>query len=93
MLAGVAQAARGGVLVKGGAHLENLGRLRAIAFDKTGTITTGRPEVIGVYGFDGGSPGVLALAAAAESRSGHPLAQAIVRAGRRDGGAAGGGCA
>ena len=55
VLAGVARAARGGVLVKGGAHLENLGRLRAVAFDKTGTITAGQPQVVGVYGF-GGAP-------------------------------------
>jgi Zn2+/Cd2+-exporting ATPase len=100
ILAGVARAARGGVLVKGGVHLENLGRLKAIAFDKTGTITNGRPELTDVVtahagwqitdggaALDGGrapaeAAEVLALAAAAESRSGHPLAQAVVRAAR-----------
>ncbi|MGH2523936.1 MAG: heavy metal translocating P-type ATPase, partial [Anaerolineales bacterium] len=90
ILAGVAQAARNGVLVKGGAHLENLGRLKAIAFDKTGTITHGRPEVTDVVALNPassatrekgvGDEGLLALAAAVESRSGHPLAQAVVRA-------------
>ena len=81
ILAGVAQAARNGVLVKGGAHLENLGRLRAIAFDKTGTITQGKPEMtdlITLGALDAGE--VLRLAAAVESRSAHPLAQAVVRA-------------
>jgi Cd2+/Zn2+-exporting ATPase len=82
VLAGVARAARGGVLVKGGAHLENLGRLRAMAFDKTGTVTSGRPQVVGVYSLDGvASDDWLALAGAAESRSGHPLARAITGAG------------
>ncbi len=87
VLAGIAQAARHGVLIKGGVHLENLGRLRAMAFDKTGTLTHGRPEVTNVISFDSASgPGgldsdqVLALAAAIEQRSGHPLAQAVVRA-------------
>jgi Zn2+/Cd2+-exporting ATPase len=82
ILAGVAQAARNGVLVKGGAHLENLGRLKAIAFDKTGTITHGRPEVTDIVSFDGSSEALLTLASGAEGRSAHPLAQAIVRAGR-----------
>jgi Cd2+/Zn2+-exporting ATPase len=82
VLAGVARAAQGGVLVKGGAHLENLGRLRAIAFDKTGTVTVGRPTVVGAYSLDGGPPEEwMALAGAAESRSGHPLARAISAAG------------
>jgi Cd2+/Zn2+-exporting ATPase len=85
VLAGVARAARGGVLVKGGAHLENLGRLRAVAFDKTGTITMGQPQVVGSYGFNGASANWRILAAAAESRSGHPLARAITRAGSGDG--------
>ena len=92
VLAGVAQAARHGVLIKGGVHLENLGRLRAVAFDKTGTLTHGRPEVTNVITFDSadGSGGpdpdrLLALAAAIEQRSGHPLAQAAIRAARAKG--------
>jgi Cd2+/Zn2+-exporting ATPase len=83
ILAGVAQAARNGVLVKGGAHLENLGRLKAIAFDKTGTVTHGKPEVTDIVAFQESSrkeADVLSLAAGAESRSAHPLAQAVVRA-------------
>jgi len=81
ILAGVAQAARNGVLVKGGVHLENLGRLRAIAFDKTGTLTNGKPEVTDLIAAGHLSEAeVLALAAAVERQSGHPLAQAIVRA-------------
>jgi Cd2+/Zn2+-exporting ATPase len=88
LLAGVANAARHGVLVKGGAHLESLGRLRAVAFDKTGTLTHGRPEVTDVESLRTGAEepdgaaagGVLAVAAALEKRSGHPIAQAVVRA-------------
>jgi Cd2+/Zn2+-exporting ATPase len=81
VLAGIAQAARNGVLVKGGAHLENLGRLRAIAFDKTGTLTHGRPEVTDVVAVGRlTSDEVLALAAAVERQSGHPLAEAVTRA-------------
>ena len=82
ILAGVAQAARNGVLVKGGSHLENLGRLKAIAFDKTGTITYGKPEVSSIFVFKPeiySEEKLLALAAALESRSMHPLAQAVVR--------------
>jgi Cd2+/Zn2+-exporting ATPase len=82
MLAGVAQAARNGVLVKGGMHLETLGRVKTIAFDKTGTLTVGQPEVTDIVVIDRDRfdiPGLLAAAAAVESRSGHPLAQAVVR--------------
>lgn len=82
ILAGVAQAARNGVLVKGGAHLENLGQLKAIAFDKTGTITHGRPEVTDILAFGLPEAGLLSIAAGAEARSAHPLAQAILRAAR-----------
>ncbi len=80
ILAGVAQAARNGVLVKGGAHLENLGRLKAIAFDKTGTVTHGQPEVTDIIAFGRSEADILSLAAGAESRSAHPLARAILRA-------------
>ncbi len=80
VLAGIGQAARNGVLIKGGVHLENLGALRAIALDKTGTLTRGRPEVTALLPLDGtGEEELLRLAAAVESRSNHPLAQAIVR--------------
>lgn len=87
ILAGVAQAARNGVLIKGGVHLETLGRLKAIAFDKTGTITHGQPEVTDVMVFDAqiNQDEFLALAAAMENRSGHPLAQAVVRAAQAKG--------
>lgn len=85
VLSGVARAARGGVLVKGGAHLENLGSLRAIAFDKTGTITRGEPVVTDVVVFDVDEKTLLGTAAAVESRSGHPLARAIVAAARERG--------
>jgi Cd2+/Zn2+-exporting ATPase len=82
VLAGVAQAARNGVLVKGSIHLENLGRLRVIAFDKTGTLTYGRPTVTGIIPLKPGleEAELLRVAAAVESRSAHPLAEAIVRA-------------
>jgi Cd2+/Zn2+-exporting ATPase len=82
VLAGVARAATGGVLIKGGAHLENLGTLATVAFDKTGTITVGRPSVTDVIALHGDESSLLSTAASAESRSGHPLAQAVVQAAR-----------
>ncbi len=82
VLAAVARAARGGVLVKGGVHLENLRSLSVIAFDKTGTITTGKPSVTDVVVLNGDEAGLLATAASVETRSGHPLAQAVVQAAR-----------
>jgi len=81
VLAGIAQAARRGVLIKGGVHLENLGTLRTMTFDKTGTLTVGQPEVTGVVTTEAGSEDeLLRVAAAVERQSQHPLAQAVVRA-------------
>ncbi len=72
-------AARAGVLVKGGAHLERLASIRCVAFDKTGTLTEGRLAVTEVHGVDGvPTEGVLQVAAALESRSEHPIGRAIV---------------
>jgi Cd2+/Zn2+-exporting ATPase len=85
VLAGVAQAARMGVLVKGGMHLENLGTLRAIAFDKTGTLTKGEPEVTDVLPCKGvESEELLRICASVEAMSSHPLAQAVVRRAQAD---------
>ena len=86
VLAGLARAARGGVLVKGGAHLENLGLLRSIAVDKTGTITRGRPEVSAVSPMPGvGEEELLRVAASVESASDHPIARAVVAAAKARG--------
>ena len=87
IVSAIANAARRGVLIKGGAHLEELGRLRAVALDKTGTVTLGRAAVTDLRPLeDGVTPDrLLALAAAVESRSEHPLARAIVEAARRRG--------
>lgn len=79
-------ASRRGVLVKGGAHLEELGRVRTVAFDKTGTLTHGAPEVTDVVPVAGTTAReVLALAAAVEARAAHPLGMAVVAGGRREG--------
>ncbi|MBN8613326.1 MAG: cadmium-translocating P-type ATPase [Deltaproteobacteria bacterium] len=83
VLAGVARAANAGVLIKGGAHLETLGRIEAIAFDKTGTLTEGRPKLTDVVVAEGATEAeLLAIAVAIEDRSDHPLASAIVDGGR-----------
>jgi Zn2+/Cd2+-exporting ATPase len=72
-------AARAGVLVKGGAHLERLGSVRCVALDKTGTLTSGEVSVREIFGLNGASAhGVLSVAAALESRSEHPIGRAIV---------------
>ena len=83
VLAGLARAARGGVLIKGGAHLESLGVVRTVAVDKTGTMTRGKPEVSLMLCVDGVTENeLLCVAAAVESSSSHPIARAIVEAAR-----------
>ncbi len=81
MAAGIGSGGRRGVLIKGGMHLENLGRIRVVAVDKTGTVTLGRPTVTDVVPLDGALPDqILAVAGAVERMSEHPLARAIVEA-------------
>jgi Cu2+-exporting ATPase len=79
-LAAMTAAARDGVLVKGGQFLERMSKVDAIVFDKTGTLTGGAPEIFEVVTTGGLSAGeVVALAAAAEARQGHPVAEAVRR--------------
>jgi len=79
VVASMAAAARAGVLVKGGEYLESPARLKAVAFDKTGTVTQGRltvEQVVPLNGHD--EAALLARAAALEARSTHPIARAIL---------------
>ena len=79
IVAGMTALAKIGVLVKGGAHLETLAKLRAIAVDKTGTITEGKPRVTEVIAMaPSTSEEVIRIAAAIDENSSHPLALAIV---------------
>jgi Cd2+/Zn2+-exporting ATPase len=78
IVSGLAAAARRGVLVKGGLHLERLAAVVAVAVDKTGTLTHGVLDVVDVIALDGGdAAGVLRTAAAVASRSSHPVDRAI----------------
>ena len=80
VVAALAGAARRGVLIKGGRHLERASTVQCIAFDKTGTLTRGVPEVVDVIAVNGFSPReIVALAASVERRSDHPIAHAIIQ--------------
>jgi Cd2+/Zn2+-exporting ATPase len=81
VVAALAAAARHGILIKGSRFVEEPARLRALALDKTGTLTEGKPDVREIIPLSGhNAEEVLRIAAAVEARSEHPLAQAIVRA-------------
>ncbi len=80
-VSGLARAARGGVLIKGGAFLEKAGAVSTVCFDKTGTLTRGMPVVTAIVPIGKFSEAtVLSMAAAIEQHSEHPLARAILRA-------------
>lgn len=86
MLASIGAAAKRGLLIKGGKYIETLARADVVLVDKTGTLTLGRPEITDVVPLNGMTPAeVLALAAAAERYSEHPLAEAVRGAARRQG--------
>lgn len=80
IVAGLTALAKRGVLVKGGAHLESIAKLKALAVDKTGTITEGKPKVQGVDVIAQlTETDILRIAAAIDSHSAHPLAKAVVQ--------------
>jgi len=80
MIAAVARAARNGILIKGGLYLELLAKVDVVVFDKTGTLTANRPAVVSVSTQDAAidERQLMRLAAAADRRSAHPLAQAVM---------------
>src|SRR3989304_7880388 len=80
VVAAISNAARHGVLIKGGVYLEIAGKVKAIAFDKTGSLTVGRPVVTDVIPFGGATEeSVLSLASSVESLSEHVLSDAIIK--------------
>ena len=86
IVAALTAAARNGVLIKGGLFVEAPARLRAIALDKTGTLTIGHPAVTDVIALDGHTPqDVLQRAVSMEAYSDHPIARAIVAHGAASG--------
>jgi Cu+-exporting ATPase len=83
LVAGTGAGARRGILIRSGEHLERAARVDVVVLDKTGTVTRGRPSVTDVAAVDGGREDeLLALAAAAEAASEHPLGRALVQAAR-----------
>jgi len=85
VISAIGNGARNGILFKGGVHLESAASIKAIAFDKTGTLTIGRPQVTDVIPIGNLSRNeVLGLSASLESRSEHPLGEAVVRKAREE---------
>ncbi len=84
IMAGIGNASRKGILIKSGEALENAGRIDTIAFDKTGTVTMGNPEVIDIISLNKGytKENILSLASSAEKFSEHPLGKAVYKAGK-----------
>jgi cation-transporting P-type ATPase G len=81
VISAIGAASRFGVVIKSGAAFEQLGTIRTVALDKTGTLTRNRPQVVGIHTTpERGKGEVLRLAAALEATSSHPLAQAITAA-------------
>lgn len=80
IMVGTGKGAEYGVLIKGGEALETTYKLNTVVFDKTGTITEGKPKVTDIITIDTLEDEILALAASAEKGSEHPLGEAIVRA-------------
>jgi Cd2+/Zn2+-exporting ATPase len=79
IVSGLTGAARNGILIKGGAHLENAGTITTVCFDKTGTLTTGLPTLTDVVAFgERTEDDIVRLAANVERHSEHPLARAVV---------------
>ena len=81
----IGNAAKNGVLIKGGIYLEEAGNLKVIAFDKTGTLTKGVPSVTDVVTYNGDENELMTITAAIEKGSQHPLASAIIRKAEEDG--------
>ncbi|RUM92160.1 MAG: cadmium-translocating P-type ATPase [Thiomicrospira sp.] len=79
MASGISGSAKRGILIKGGAHLENLGTIKTIAMDKTGTLTHGKPNVTNVIALQDNENNVISIASGLEQYSSHPLAQAIIK--------------
>lgn len=82
IVSGLAAAARRGILIKGGVYLEQARKLRIVAFDKTGTITLGRPRLVAqeILNDDVAAESILRIAAGLAARSDHPVSQAIAEA-------------
>lgn len=85
VMVGTGTAARNGILIKSAGALETAGKISVVAFDKTGTITNGKPVVTDITAFSGSENFVLSIAASLEGASNHPLAAAVTEKAREKG--------